>query len=349
MSSNRLGRGTYGVVFKVGNSAIKQFKHKSALIQEYMACVYLSSCEHTVDVYGCNLREHTMTMKLYSTNLRNWVLGNRTQEQKLVAFREILKALTYLTDLDVVHGDLKPDNILCNHDSDGNITRLVLGDLGFTAPERFPKAQRTAPAYREEFVEKDHKHDIHSLGVIGLEMFGNYKVKQQHTASELISLAKQKIKNRSLLEPIIKCFDENRYNRPTSRWLLATIYDIKPAFIPLPTIVSYSVNIDKEQTEDLKNYFINMGQLTLNIRRCRLAYEACVMAITNLGIIPKHHKTYAIATLVIFSSIFGSSGFTVDIGAKEAGISEDRFIKVLEILMNDKDYVNMVFSSTLRK
>jgi serine/threonine protein kinase len=345
MNSDKIGRGTYGVVYKVGNSAVKQFKYKSSLIQEYMACVYLSSCPYTVDVYGSSLKDRTMSMKLYSSNLRNWILGSRTIEQKLIAFREILKAITYLADLNLVHGDLKPDNILCNWKDNGNITKLVLGDLGFTALERFTKAQRTAPAYREQVVEKDHRHDIYSLGVIGLEMFGCYKVKKHHTSTELIELTTEKVKNDQLRECITKCFDDVRHQRPTSRWILANIYYIRPELQEQPIINSYVTSVDKNQQENLKTYFINTGQLSLNIRRCRLAYDTCIMAVTTLGIIPKHHKTYAIATLVIFSSIFGSSGFTVDIGAKEAGISEDRFDKVIEILMNDGDFINMIFTT----
>jgi len=47
-------------------------------------------------------------------------------------FKMIAEGVTYIHSMNIVHFDLKPDNILVNVDSQGNITDLRISDFGFS-------------------------------------------------------------------------------------------------------------------------------------------------------------------------------------------------------------------------
>lgn len=343
MDYKLLGSGAYGTVYKVGKKAVKRIKDLESTIQEYAIGNYLNPCQYTVDVYETNLEELTMSMKLYQGSLRDWMKEHRTYEQRSKAFRRILVCVTHFADRILVHGDLKPGNILCNYDGDGDITDLVLGDLGFVCIERFVKAGRTAPSYSEPVVFKDHRHDIYSLGVIGLQLLGNFKVMKRYTPQELVKAAHDCIKDQDIRKHIISCFNDDREQRPTSRYLLYHLYSTRPAigFSPKPkTLIA-------EDSEELKDLFKEYGQVKLGIFRCKLGYESCMSVIVSENIPIKYHEAYGVATLVIFSSVFGKKWYTIEMASKYASTTTSKMIKIVNVLINNRNFLNTIFYETL--
>lgn len=339
-----LGKGTYGSVYQAGNIAIKKFTDSSSLIQEYAAGRYLNNSGYTVEVYECNLKELTLSMKLYQGTLRDWLSSDRSEEQSLVAFRKILEALTYMSDILLVHGDLKPGNILCNWKPNGDIIDLVIGDLGFVSIERFAKANRTAPAYLEKVVVKDHKHDIYSLGVIALQMFGNFRVSKRYEPHQLIELTNKNVVNPTLRRHIISCFLDDRKERPTSRYLLYTIFSIKQELIECKLPIKVK---DESDGNQLKNFMRETGQKTLGVFRCKSAYDACISFLVRESIPLKYYIVYGCSTLVIYSALFGKSGYTIEMASRYSGINVNRVRLIIETLINNKDFLDMVFFTTI--
>lgn len=343
MDKNWLGQGTYGSVYKVGNTAVKKFRYDMALIQEYAASVYLRNCPCIIKSYSADISKLTVTMKLYDGSLKEWLLEPRSLKQKHVAIREILKGLIYLNDLNLVHGDLKPGNILCNWDPRGNITNLVIADLGFVAPEGYAKAKRTAPAYREIVVEKDYRHDIYSLGIIMLEMITDKRVRKQRTSEQLIHMAEKYVEDPLFKSVIVNCFQENRARRKTARYIMLKLYKESPDLVETIPPEKYVREISEWEERELETFFREFGQKKMEIRRARTAFEACRHYISKNHVPRDQHKLYAVSTLIIFSSIFGRYGFDISVASDYLNISSHKVIKVLTLLLNDNLFLSYVY------
>ena len=63
------------------------------------------------------------------------------EHEAIPIIKQILQGLDFLHDRNIIHRDLKVDNILCNHHRGGSI-RIVIADFGFsirtTCPVREP-------------------------------------------------------------------------------------------------------------------------------------------------------------------------------------------------------------------
>ncbi|GMS86345.1 hypothetical protein PENTCL1PPCAC_8520 [Pristionchus entomophagus] len=69
-------------------------------------------------------------MKLYKKSLADWLVENQTDSSRPISlvsswFKQLVSAVWYLHDNDIIHSDLKPSNILID-----NMNRLVLCTLG---------------------------------------------------------------------------------------------------------------------------------------------------------------------------------------------------------------------------
>lgn len=343
MERNWLGKGTYGSVYKVGNTAVKKFKHDMSLIQEYAAGFYLRTCPYIIKAYSVDIPKLSVSMKLYNGSLKEWLFETRTLRQKHTAIKEILKGLIWLNDLNLVHGDLKPGNILCNWNSRGDITGLVIGDLGFVAPEGYSKAKRTAPAYREIEVEKDYRHDIYSFGIIMLEMYSDKKVKKQRTAEQLINMTNRTIDDETLRAVIVNCFQENRAKRKTARYIMLKLYNESPGLQEFVPPEKYIREISEIQERDLEIFFRDFGQKKLQIHRSKTAYEGCRHYISKNKVSREFHKLYSVCTLIIYSAIFGRDGFDISSAAKYLNTSRNKIMDTVAALLNDDLFISYVY------
>ncbi len=343
-TSSTLGEGTYGMVKRSGNTAVKHFAKLPHLIQEYAAGAYLNNCPYTVNVLGFDLENLTLTMELYDGSLKDWLASPRSFRQKLIMFRQILKGLVWMHDLGLVHGDLKPGNCVANWSSNGDLKKVVIADLGFVAPELFAKAERTAPVYREKVVERDYQHDIYSLGVIGLEVFGNVKVTKQFSSRKLIHNVNKRVENQLLRELISQMLDEDREERPTARYILYHLFNIRPEIHYYPeshyTSTGGLDRKDKYELEDIFRYYGGQGN---TIRRAKIGYYICRIYLAKKNIDLCKSKTYAGAILVILAAIFSKSKFTVKDAARLGNTSEDAVYRALYGLLNDDEVLKCLF------
>lgn len=53
-----------------------------------------------------------------------------SEEQSALMIKHLISALAYLHNLNIVHRDVKPENLLVEFDSDNRIRLLKLGDFG---------------------------------------------------------------------------------------------------------------------------------------------------------------------------------------------------------------------------
>jgi serine/threonine protein kinase/tetratricopeptide (TPR) repeat protein len=185
---DKLGEGGFGEVYKAYDSHLKQtlaikiLPDKATSAQETLTREFktLSQLQHPnlvrVFDYG-TLPPHTpyFTMELVDgQNLREF-LRNKTNIFSIpVIIRQVLKALTYLHKNRILHGDIKPENIVITEDKDHDIeTKLLdfglvmsLGDerkfmsgtLRYLAPEILSHGSPNSPTT-----------DLYALGVSLIE------------------------------------------------------------------------------------------------------------------------------------------------------------------------------------
>ena len=353
--SDLLGEGSYGKVKKTGSVATKYFESTQSLIQEYAAGRYLSKHPLIVNVLNINFADKSMTMELFDGSVRQWNPFTKTYQQQMHFLKLTLKALICLHDLSIVHGDLKPGNILVNWDKDGNITKLVIGDLGFAAPNKYSKVEFTAPLYRDANYEAETEHDIYSFGVMIIEIMGEHitrKVKKhkkdkiKYTQADLMPHL-LKIKDDKLRELVIRMIDNDKTKRPTARYLLRHMFNetvdlsVHPGFPKYP-----AVSMDRSKQDEIKEIFRSYAKLpgnnvTFEIKRNKIGYLACVNYICTNKI--TNYILYASATLIILSSIFGDLGFSIKAGCALAKTDASQIYMALTNLLNDDDFLNSIF------
>src|SRR5579872_5242708 len=85
------------------------------LIQEYMAGVYLSDASHVVRIKSVDFKKLELSMELHDMSLRGWLEKNDNNpcfETRMGILKDIVIGLVELHERGLVHGDLKPGNIL---------------------------------------------------------------------------------------------------------------------------------------------------------------------------------------------------------------------------------------------
>jgi hypothetical protein len=200
---NRLGEGGFGEVFKAYDShlkrtlAIKILTDKSTSKQETLTREFktLSQLQHPnlvrVFDYG-TLPPHTpyFTMELVDgQNLREY-LQNKTNIFSIpLIIRQVLKALSYLHKNRILHGDIKPENIVITVDNNldietklldfglamslGDERKLMSGTLRYLAPEILLHGSPNSPAT-----------DLYALGVSLVESILSMEVPGSNEMNE---------------------------------------------------------------------------------------------------------------------------------------------------------------------
>jgi serine/threonine protein kinase len=217
-----LGKGTYGSVRVVKGMAVKKFHDIRHLIQEYMAGSYLDNSEAIVKVCEVDLKKLKLSMELYDMNLREWMFetGGGRKKDRMFILRQILVGLCDIHGRGLTHGDVKPGNILINTDP----LEAVIGDLGFVSLNRYAKTRFIARVYRDSIIRQDPSHDMFSLGVLMLELFGKGKIKTVCSYKELRKLAKKTIKDVQIKDVILSLVNEDPSQRMTSSMVLNELY-----------------------------------------------------------------------------------------------------------------------------
>ena len=125
-------------------------------------------------------------MDMYKGNAKKL----RTLEEVGVVGRDCMRALAYmhLHGKCIVHGDIKPDNILVNIDSLGTVTKAALGDVGLASTcAKFMKKKTFSgtPGYMPmPNPVVDSTHDIFALAVSLLDAFLGQWPGHIHTSND---------------------------------------------------------------------------------------------------------------------------------------------------------------------
>lgn len=119
-------------------------------------------------------------MELCKQNLRDYLLNNKLDDKnKKIICREIIEGLTYIHNNNIIHRDLKPTNIFIDFDN-----KIKIGDFGLATNiyDMHYEEVGTGGYIAPEILNGEKynaKADLYSLGVIILEIFGNFKTNME--------------------------------------------------------------------------------------------------------------------------------------------------------------------------
>lgn len=194
-----LGRGSFGNVMRglycetpvavkellTGNDQMPEVRRqaKKELLEEIGI---LMEFRHPNIVCMIAFDSRYIVMDMYKGNAQKL----KSLDEVAVVGRDCMRGISYmhLHGRCVVHGDIKPDNILVNTDSKGIITKAALGDVGLA--RSCAKCFRTkgfggTPGYMPmPNPVVDSTHDIYALAVSLLDAFVGSHPGQVHTSND---------------------------------------------------------------------------------------------------------------------------------------------------------------------
>lgn len=340
-----LGKGSYGSVTIRDGYAVKKFSKLAHLIQEYLALKYLSDCKHIVHVHHVDFENLEIYMDLYDGSLKKFLEENmlESMEDKMKVIKGILLGLVEMHDRGLVHGDLKPGNILVRKDP----LKAVLGDCGFVSVGKYAKVERTAKIYRDPTIAHDYTHDMYSFGICFLEMIGEIRLNKQATYEEINTLVDKKIEEEDYRNVLYRLLNKEKSERPTSRETLKMLFgedsgeyeNTSLSWRYLSEISKPNITMKKEKRMAIRE-LMKYTAHKFKIRRSYKGYGALIYHLDSNNICDKY-DLYVGVTLMILSSIFGTSWF----GIRSVGFLCDNITKVedihyvLEKLLNDMVFI----------
>jgi len=331
-----LGKGTYGSVRVKGELAVKKFHDMRHLIQEYLAGSYLDNARNIVRIHEADLLKLTLSMELYEMNLRHWMENNYDREKindRYFILHEILVGLCEIHGRGLVHGDIKPGNILIKDKP----LKVALGDLGFVSLARYAKVRYTAKVYRDSVIRQNSVHDMFSLGVMMIELFGHIKIRAVCTYEELSVLAHRKIKSRTLRNIILRLVNKNPALRPTAPEVLNELFNetviIQKKLIPVTRDITQCSNAFAYMRQEGSNHRLAM------IERC---IEALKYYLQTHDIELEDCMGYGMAMLLISSSLYRISKLSFSRALRYSDLSRDDFSTYLCKLLANDDVITIL-------
>ncbi len=331
-----LGKGTYGSVRVRENLAVKKFHEVRHIIQEYLAGSYLDNARNIVRIHEVDIRKLNLSMELYQMNLRHWMEDNYDRKKfndRYFILHEILVGLCEIHGRGLIHGDIKPGNILINEKP----LKVALGDLGFVSLNRYAKVKYTAKVYRDSVIRQSFVHDLFSLGVLMIELFGRIKVRAVCTYSELKTIARDKISDRKLREIIFDLVDEDPHQRPKAKSILYHLYSetipIHRKEIPAVRDIVHCSNAFSSMRDVGTQFGLAM------IERC---IEALKYYIQTHEIDHEDCISYGIAMLLISSSLYRISKFNLSKALIHSELVKDDFLLYLCDLLANNDVITIL-------
>lgn len=150
----------------------------------------LSALRHPNIVCMIAFDSKYIVMDMYQGNARKL----RSLGDMAIVGRDCMRGVSYmhLHGKCVVHGDIKPDNILVNYDANGNVSKAALGDVGLAracATALRDRGFQGTPGYTSmPNPVVDSMHDVYSLAVSLLDAFLGKDPGDVHASNDKYSL-----------------------------------------------------------------------------------------------------------------------------------------------------------------
>jgi len=170
--ANKLGEGSFGCVRRDGDVAVKSFARSRHYVREYLIGSLLDHKNiikfHEQKRLSCS----SINMDLYDMSFKTWLSTHDDESQYCFVITEVLHALNYLHFNEIVHADVKPDNIVLKvNKATGKILKVVLCDLGISNIRKYSLPQLTSPLFKDPECLNEKCHDIYSVGVMIITLF----------------------------------------------------------------------------------------------------------------------------------------------------------------------------------
>jgi serine/threonine protein kinase len=303
-----LGRGTFGVVHRDGNVAIKTFKEPEFLIQELIILKYMKDSMYFVGVREFNLSKLEIRMDLYDMSLNDLIKRYVLDvDQKVSIFKDILKGVSDMHSLELVHCDLVTINPL----------RAVVCDPGLSSLSRHGRFFQTPTGFRRPnsllTPSLKQKHDLYSISIMGVILFAGIKLDQQVTPERL----RQIIMEVSHLipptiSPILSEFTLDHSDMyPSTRSALIGVYR-EDSILVMPVIEQSKMIVSVEDDRYVYN-MIKSRTEECGINKGKRGYLILKERFNNRSYPPVSRSQYSLyigCIMLILSCMFGNPGFT---------------------------------------
>lgn len=307
-----IGHGAFGAVYadKDKGRAIKHFDKIPYLIQEYAALKYLRDCNFVVKPINVNLATMDLYMDLYDGNLKDWINKNRDTnpefKPKLMSLiKDILYGLIELHDRNLIHGDIKPNNILIR----SRPLKAVLGDCGFVTISKYVPVHKTCAVYRDPTLNNTlhMSHDVFSLGVCLYDILTGNRVLQQLTYAQLRKMVRDDMTDSKQRDLVLRMISENKSERPSVRQILKELFN---ETLPVPVLNFPSISYEYEKLPDnqkrVYNRFVDY-HTQYNLARNRAGFQIFLHCVSRFNLTPSQYEIYIRAIAIILTSCFGDA------------------------------------------
>lgn len=242
-----LGRGRYADVFQVKNISTNEFFAMKIINLHYQTepsfrneIEMLQTAQHPnlVGVRAAYIVDHTgyIVMKLCrggTLSQRIAVYGGLEEKDASRYMKSILEAVTYLHSINIIHRDIKPDNIY--FETEEANSPILLGDFGLSKllVEGVTVTRVGTPGYQSPQIIQGHlytfKTDIWSIGILtytllqGIVPFNTKKIRSETILLEMMRSSEYKFKNPVSEEArdfVDKCLQFEESKRPSAIELL---------------------------------------------------------------------------------------------------------------------------------
>jgi hypothetical protein len=218
---------------------------------------------------------------------------------------------------------------------------VAIGDLGFVSLDKYAKARYTAAVYRDKTIRQNYTHDMFSLGVLMLELFGRIRVRKPCSSRELASIARQTLSKKEIQKMVLRLTHVNPYKRPTARQVLQNFYeeDMEIDRKPIPIIrditkCNHSISLMR-----------NIGQ-KYNLAMIERCVEALKYYLQTHKVQDGNCDGYAIAMLLISASLYRLSKFNLKRALHYSQCQRERFLIYLRDLLANNDVITILLKSS---
>lgn len=341
MSGEQLGHGTYGMVVKEGDYAVKSFKLLKHMIQEWCVSNILDDSPLIVQMIDYNLENLSVRMKCYDMSLKDFLADYKKHlkfETRVDIFKDILSGLSHMHQKNMIHADLKPGNILVSLDDN----RVAIADLGFVSFAQYARVKQTTKLYSEINAVQSPAHDIYSLGIITLELFSDFRPRKQYTSDELQELCQIYLKGKKkskIRRFCLQCFSPVKV-RPTSSQLLYDLFEIKIT----PKIPLYIEQMQVPKKGKSIVHCAEWGTKYQIRQRCKRAFKSVMHIMSSKGyaaVETNLFDSYMLVMLFIHSALFRGRMQFEDLIKEEAklGVNKAKVMQILKEILDDKELI----------